>query len=68
MATPIIPLLGYGIGPIPIPALPLALGEINGPGLALRASLVVVLGLLLVAVLVHREIGSVLTRPGHGDR
>lgn len=67
MATPLIPLLGYGIGPIPIPV-PLPLGEINGPGVVLSASLVVALVLLLVVVFVHREIGSVLTRPGHVDR
>jgi hypothetical protein len=66
MAVPI-PLLGYGLGPIPIPALPLALGEIKGQGTALSASLVAVFGLLLVAVLVHRGIVSSLRRSGHGD-
>lgn len=65
MAT-LIPLLGYGLGPIPIPALPLA-GEINGGGVALQASLLALLGLLLVAVLVHWEIVSALRRSGHGD-
>jgi hypothetical protein len=64
MAT-LIPLLGYGLGPIPIPALPL--GEINGGGVALQASLLALLGLLLVAVLVHWEIVSALRRSGHGD-
>lgn len=67
MGTPLIPLLGYGIGPIPIPV-PLPLGEVNGPGAALSAILVFALGLLLVMLFVHREIGSVLTTPGHGDR
>lgn len=65
MAVPI-PLLGYGLGPIPIPALPLALGEINGRGTALWVSLVAVLGLLLVAVLVHPGM-SALRRSGRGD-
>lgn len=62
MATPI-PLLGYGLGPIPIPALPLA-GEINGADVALQASLVAILGLLLVAVLVHRGFVSGLRTTG----
>jgi hypothetical protein len=66
MATPI-PLLGYGLGPIPIPALPLALGEINGRGVGLWVSLVAVLGLLLVSVLLRRELMSTPGRSGHGD-
>lgn len=67
MATPLIPLLGYGPG-LPVPSLPVPLGEIVGPGAALMASLVIVLGLLLVVILLHREIGCALTRPRHGDR
>jgi hypothetical protein len=55
MAIPIL-LLGYGLGPIPIPALPLALDEITGRGVALWAGLVAAFGLLLVALLAHRAI------------
>jgi hypothetical protein len=65
MATPI-PLLGYGLGPIPIPALPLALGEINARDVAVWASLVAVFALLLVAVLVHWGMFALRTS-GHRD-
>ncbi len=55
MATPLIPLLGYGLGPIPIPALPLALGGINPTG-ALGT-----LMLLIVAVSLCWKVRSSLT-------
>lgn len=65
MATLLIPLLGYGI---PILPFPLPLGQINGPSTALRPSLALVLGLLLVVLfLVHRG-GFVLIRRRHEGR